>query len=119
MGIDALHGMGIIHRDIKPENIFVVPGTSSLRIRIGDFSNAWLAPGDSPEEWSNSYDVEPGKALDSKRLYAIAHVGTEAYMAPEIRARDQWYGPMVDWWALGCTMYDLHVGDQVRFALAA
>lgn len=115
LGIDALHGMGIIHRDIKPENVFVVPGTLSLRIRLGDFSNAWLAPGDSPEEWSNSYDVEPGTALDPNRLYAIAHVGTEAYMAPEIRAKNQWYGPMVDWWALGCTMYDLHVGDQFLF----
>ena len=83
--------MGIIHRDIKPENIFVVPGTSSVRVRIGDFSNAWLAPGDTPEEWSNSYDIEPGKPLDLKRVYATSHVGTEAYLAPEIRAKNLWF----------------------------
>ncbi|GJE93398.1 serine/threonine-protein kinase [Phanerochaete sordida] len=115
LGIDALHNMGIIHRDIKPENIFVVPGTNSLRIRIGDFSNAWLAPGDLPQEWSRAYDVAPGEALDPRRLYAISHVGTPAYMAPEIRSKKEWYGPMVDWWALGCTMYDLCVGDQFLF----
>lgn len=110
LGIDALHEMGIIHRDIKPENILIVPGTSSARVRITDFTNAWLAPGESPEEWKRNYDVEPGAPLHPSRLYAKKVIGTREYIPPEMR-NSEWYGVMVDWWGLGCLMFDLLVGD--------
>ena len=110
LGIDALHEMGIIHRDIKPENILIVPGTASARVRITDFTNAWLAPGESPEEWKRNYDVEPGAPLQASRLYAKKLIGTREYIPPEMR-NSEWYGVMVDWWGLGCLMFDLLVGD--------
>jgi serine/threonine protein kinase len=107
--------MGIIHRDIKPENVLIVPGTGAARVRITDFTNAWLAPGDMPEEWQRNYDVEPGAPLEVWRTYSKNCIGTKEYIAPEIRSQD-WYGPMVDWWAFGCLVYDLLVGDVSRFA---
>lgn len=107
--------MGIIHRDIKPENVLIVPGTSSVRVRIADFTNAWLAPGDVPDEWKRSYDVEPGAPLEPWRVYSNKLIGTREYLAPEIWDED-WYGVMVDWWAFGCLLYDLFCGD-VRTSL--
>lgn len=108
LGIDALHKMGIIHRDIKPENVFVTPGT--YNVRIGDFTNAWVAP---LEDGTGSYvegHVESDTPLDWWKVYSRQLIGTREYLAPEMKARE-WYGVMVDWWALGCVAYDLLVGD--------
>jgi len=35
--------------------------------------------------------------------------GTEAYMAPEIH-QGCLYGPEVDWWSVGCVMFDMMLG---------
>ena len=81
--------MGIIHRDIKPENILIVPGTSSARVRITDFTNAWLAPGESPEEWKRNYDVEPGaRESDGIGTDSAATVDDDARAAFERRRDD-------------------------------
>ncbi|KAI0340314.1 kinase-like protein [Trametopsis cervina] len=99
IGIDALHNLGVIHRDIKPENILVVPGSSRAHVRITDFTNAWV-----------SHDAtEP---LKWWRKYSKKYIGTKEYLAPEIH-RTEWYGIMVDWWALGCLVYDVLVGDAL------
>ena len=97
LGIDALHNMGVIHRDIKPENIFLVPGTSQAYVRIGDFTNAWV------------HD-DPSEPLKWWKTYSKRYIGTKEYLAPEIYRRE-WYSLTVDWWALGCLLYDLLVGD--------
>lgn len=109
LGIDALHQMGIIHRDIKPENILHTPGDPG-RIRIADFTNAWTSPGDCPEERARLHDTQPGAPLNPRAVYSKKLIGTKEYLAPEMWRRE-WYGVMVDWWALGCLVYDLIVGD--------
>ncbi|KAI0826001.1 kinase-like domain-containing protein [Irpex lacteus] len=99
LGIDALHNMGVIHRDIKPENILLVPGTSHAYVRITDFTNAWV------------HD-DPSEPLKWWKNYSKRYIGTKEYLAPEIYRRE-WYGITVDWWALGCLVYDLLVGDAL------
>ncbi|KAI0767435.1 kinase-like domain-containing protein, partial [Fomes fomentarius] len=90
LGIDALHRMGIIHRDIKPENILL--DTSHGNVRIADFNAAFIAQGGQP--------IEDGE------VYSQDAVGSQPYIAWETAQR-RWYGKMVDWWALGCLMFDL------------
>ncbi|THH27220.1 hypothetical protein EUX98_g6968 [Antrodiella citrinella] len=108
LGIDALHGMGIIHRDIKPENILLCP--DGMNVRVADFTNAYLAP--LPDESSD--DDDPTKPPPSLRLlwwrkYSKNNIGTVHYLAPEVVER-KWYGLAVDYWALGCVLFDLIVG---------
>ena len=104
--------MGVIHRDIKPENILITPGSNYAHVRITDFTNSWI---------SKDYQAGPitsgGYGHKRKRepvkwwrRYSRKYIGTKEYLAPEIRRR-QWYGPCVDWWALGCVVFDLLVGD--------
>ena len=91
--------MGIIHRDIKPENILLCPGT--MNARITDFTNAWVAPID------NAFiSVQDTKPLCYREVYSRNNIGTLSYLAPEMHC-NAWYGPAVDWWALGCVVYDL------------
>jgi len=91
LGIASLHDMGIIHRDIKPENVLV---DRCDNVRIFDYGTAYIH--DKP--------VRRGKRY-SKEL-----VGTRQYLAPEYLSGKS-YGPTVDYWALGCTMFDLIAGD--------
>ena len=92
LGIDALHRMGIIHRDLKPENILV--DASNLgrdpNVRIADFNTAFI-----------SYSP-----LEDGTVCANDKIGSAPYMAWEVD-RGQWYGKMVDWWALGCIAFGM------------
>jgi serine/threonine protein kinase len=58
--LKSLHARGIIHRDIKPENIFF---EQDGKLVLGDF----------------------GLAVDSSRDKPVSRVGTQEYMAPEVR----------------------------------
>jgi serine/threonine protein kinase len=96
LGIDALHELGIIHRDFKAENILI---DVRENVRIADFGLSHLAVDARPldRQWACSTDV----------------VGTPYIMAPEMLLCNVYdpdamtYGPPVDWWALGCVLYQL------------
>ncbi|KAI0356894.1 kinase-like protein [Trametes cingulata] len=94
LGIDALHRMGIIHRDIKPENILL--DAPDGNVRITDLNAAFVSPWNAP--------------LEDGAVYARELTGSMPYMAWEVTKR-RWYGKMVDWWALGCVMFDLVTGS--------
>ncbi|KAG2364178.1 kinase-like domain-containing protein [Suillus spraguei] len=94
VGINALHKIGIIHRDIKPENILI---DFQENVRIADFGLSYV-----------NYKAP----LERQWGYTAEVVGTMHYMAPEILHNKtdlgtMKYGAPVDWWALGCVIYEL------------
>jgi serine/threonine protein kinase len=95
LGINALHEIGIIQRDIKAENILI---DVRENVRIADFGLCYVDENEGP--------------LDRQRTYTTSAVGTMYCMAPEslhsrFNPRPIQYGTPVDWWALGCVLYQL------------
>lgn len=97
MGLHAIHEAGIIHRDIKPENILI---DCRDNVRIADFGSAYVDKRGSPlHPWGS---------------YAEDVWGTRPYTAPEVmenlRLRPgskNKYGVGVDYWGLGCLVWEL------------
>lgn len=82
-----LHKQHIIYRDLKPENVLI---ESDGYIRIADFGLA--KEGVSTNDATHSF------------------CGTLEYLAPEIVQR-KGHGLAVDWWSLGCIIYEMVVGE--------
>ena len=80
-GLDYLHSNDIAHRDIKLENILL---NSQKAIKIIDFGFSLITPKNRP--------------LD-------IFCGTPSYMAPELIARKNYFGHLVDIWALGVLLF--------------
>jgi serine/threonine protein kinase len=105
LGINALHQIGIIHRDIKPENILI---DVRENVRIADYGLCYI----DKHRWP----------LDRQRAYTACAVGTTCCMAPEvlrniINLGSKEYGTPVDWWSLGCVVYQLvSKNHRARFA---
>lgn len=84
-GILHLHEMNIIYRDMKPENVLL---DSQGQCRLSDLGLA--------------IEIAPGKTVNQM-------AGTGAYMAPELLNKTP-YRTSVDWWALGCSIYEMVAG---------
>ncbi|XP_036441038.1 rhodopsin kinase grk7-b [Colossoma macropomum] len=84
-GLLHLHAMDIAYRDMKPENVLL---DSQGQCRLSDLGLAVELPG--------------GKTICQK-------AGTSGYMAPEI-LKEEPYRMSVDWWALGCSIYEMVAG---------
>jgi serine/threonine protein kinase len=85
--LSYLHGNGIIHRDLKPENVLI---TSSGHIKVTDFGSS--IKGDEQDASRRSF------------------VGTAEYISPEL-LNDQAVTGACDFWALGCIIYQMFVGE--------
>ena len=92
LAVEYLHGIGICHRDLKPENCLLdVEG----HLRITDFGFAkGYTRGDNTKGETN---------------WLKTMCGTDEYMAPEM-VKGLKYGYAVDWWALGCLVFEMVVG---------
>ncbi|CDR41100.1 CYFA0S06e01662g1_1 [Cyberlindnera fabianii] len=91
LGLEYIHGIGIIHRDIKPSNLLV---NSEKFVKISDFG------------------ISIDKFKDRQHLSSF---GTPAFLAPELCniSSSAKSGPnkidgSCDIWALGITLYCLH-----------
>lgn len=81
-GLNILHKNRIIHRDIKTSNILIFDKNI---VKIADFGVS--------------------KMLENNKLLANTSIGTPYYMSPEI-INGKPYNYSVDFWALGCLIYN-------------
>ena len=90
VALDYLHNnVGIIYRDLKPENILL---DTHGHIKLCDF----------------------GFACPLRTLGSLSDgCGTIVYLAPEIASgyKNASHGYPVDWWSLGCIIYEMVTGD--------
>ena len=86
LALEYLHNNNMIYRDLKPENILL---DANGHIKLTDFGLS--------------------KLLNSSKQKAFTICGTIQYIAPEVFI-DKGYDKMVDWWSLGCLIYEMFVG---------
>ena len=87
-----LHKNNMVYRDLKPENILL---DSKGHVKLTDFGLS--------------------KILEDEDDKAFTLCGTPQYLAPEVLLK-KGYDKMVDWWSLGCVMYEMLMG-RLPFAI--
>ena len=95
--IKYLHDKKIVHRDIKPENILIKYDSEEDLLNKNILKSKIFLTG-----FDVSTHLKKGDMLDT-------YVGTENYMAPEIREIKS-YDEKVDIWNLGIVCYELLFG---------
>eukprot|EP00727_Mastigamoeba_balamuthi_P005096 m51a1_g14585 putative protein kinase (567) ;mRNA; f:1130493-1132718 len=97
LALEYLHGRGIVHRDLKPDNMLI---DRNGHVKLTDFGLSTTGLQSSRARWC---------------------CGTPDYMAPEVLLQSPSSSPTegcracagaaVDWWALGCVLYEFLVGS--------
>lgn len=86
MALEELHKHKVVYRDLKPENIII---DKTGYIKLTDFGLS--------------------KILEKEDDKTKTICGTPEYLAPEI-IRKLGHGTEVDWWCLGCLIYEMVTG---------
>lgn len=93
LALEHCHAKGIVYRDLKPENVMI---TLDGHVLLTDFGLSKKLG-------------DPSLPDDKLRTRTVC--GTPSYMAPEALSGRP-YGRAVDWWTLGCVIYEMAVGAQ-------
>ncbi|GAA6049271.1 hypothetical protein JCM3770_005915 [Rhodotorula araucariae] len=121
--VAELHKLGYIHRDLKPEN-FLIDTTGHIKLTDFGLAAGALNPGkiehlkdkldsvaDSPLIMRSTLEMK--SIYKSIRMadarYADSVVGSPDYMAIET-LRGQSYSYSVDYWSLGCILFEFLAG---------
>ena len=86
LAIEYLHKNKMLYRDLKPENVLI---DTNGHIKLTDFGLS--------------------KIIQKPKEKAYTICGTPQYLAPEVLS-DKGYDCTVDWWSLGCVLYELLIG---------
>lgn len=124
LAIESVHRVNFIHRDLKPDNILI---DRDGHVKLTDFGlckHAEIRPSRMTEintkELSFNFN-QLKSALDKKlgykrtRQLAFSTVGTPDYIAPEVFGQ-QGYDETVDWWSVGCILFEMLVGYPPFFS---
>jgi serine/threonine protein kinase len=97
LGVEYIHGLGIIHRDIKEDNIVVVKDKDGVaRMRIGDFGHA------------KPY---------ARYMKNTGGIVTSWWRPPEILLGSNTYTQLADMWSVGCIFYTMISGKPLTGAV--
>jgi len=86
--ISKIHSLGYVHRDIKLENILI---DENFQIKLADFG------------FARSFD-------DNNKEKMTTRLGTEYYIAPEMRRYDPYSGMKIDMFSCGVVLFLLVFG---------
>ncbi|WP_022665976.1 protein kinase family protein [Desulfospira joergensenii] len=104
LGLEYMHGQGLIHRDIKPENFFV---TRDNTVKIGDFGISKKR--NTEVDGMTMKDME-----ESFREMDTARVGTSIYMPPEVTLKKYKASPKQDVYSFGMSLLVIALGDPKK-----
>lgn len=132
--VDSLHQLGYIHRDLKPEN-FLIDSTGHVKLTDFGLAAGMLVPAKIEsmrlrlEQVGNTpvpFSAGAAKAMDQRTVterqqgyrnlrqqdqsYAKSIVGSPDYMAPEVLQGERGYDFTVDYWSLGCMLFESLAG---------
>ena len=119
-----LHKIGFIHRDLKPEN-FLLDGSGHVKLTDFGLSGGNLSqemvdhlkkkviiPNKLENIKKQNYDtISPSERFATFQTYkkesrAFTLVGSPDYMAPEVLLQESSYDKGVDYWSLGCILFE-------------
>jgi len=86
--VNNIHNLGYVHRDIKLENILI---DSNYNMKLADFG------------FARSFD-------ESNKDKMLTRLGTEYYIAPEMRRQDPYVGVKIDTFSCGVVLFIMIFG---------